>query len=294
MSEHATHEQDGSFLVVEGDRVHVGNPVQVEVNVKGKRRMCVDMRYTNSHLADYSFTQETLQGHVAKIVQKDMLMITTDVAKAYYQVPLHKDSQRYCAWQHDGKWIVPTILVFGLSLAPFIFTKIMRVILRFMREFGISGTNCIDDNLWAEHRGRMEEVKEIVLLVFGSMGWVFNEKCALTPEKIALYNGMWIDSRRFEIRATDEKIEAARKLAWTLWYAAREGEPVKLRDLQRLTGRLQSMKLALEGVAVWTRGIYADIARALEQYDQKPPRGQLTHLRETGDGRHQLLGAQAG
>jgi hypothetical protein len=62
-----------------------------------------------------------------------MLMITTDVAKAYYQVPLHKDSQPYCAWRHNGEWIIPTVITFGISVAPFVFTKIMKVVLRFAR-----------------------------------------------------------------------------------------------------------------------------------------------------------------
>ena len=272
-AEHDLHIQDGSFREVEGGEVHVGNPMQVEVNAKGKRRMCVDMRYTNAHLADYSFTQETLNKHVARIVEKDMQMITTDVAKAYYQVPLHKDSQRYCGWKHEGKWVVPTILVFGLSVAPFVFTKIMRVVLTFARAMDIRGSNCIDDNLWAAEKKEIKEVREIVQTVFGNLGWQFNDKCEWEPSTTVLYNGMWVDSRRFEIRATDEKIEAARKLAWTLWYPARDGEQVRVKDLQRLTGRLQSMRLALEGVAVWTRGLYADIARALDG------RAWTTHLR---------------
>ena len=272
-AEHDLHIQDGSFREAEGEEVHVGNPMQVEVNAKGKRRMCVDMRYTNAHLADYSFTQETLNRHVARIVERDMQMITTDVAKAYYQVPLHKDSQRYCGWRHEGKWIVPTILVFGLSVAPFVFTKIMRAVLTFARAMNIRGSNCIDDNLWAAEEGEILEVREIVQLVFGRLGWQFNEKCEFDPSTTVLYNGMWVDSKRFEIRATDEKVEAARKLAWTLWYAARDGEQVGVKDLQRLTGRLQSMRLALEGVAVWTRGLYADIARALDEQTWK------THLR---------------
>jgi hypothetical protein len=186
---------------------------------------------------------------------------------------LHKDSQRYCGWRHEGKWIVPTILVFGLSVAPFVFTKIMRVVLIFARAMGIRGSNCIDDNLWAAEEGEILEVREIVQLVFGRLGWGFNEKCEFDPSTTVLYNGMWVDSKRFEIRATDEKIEAARKLAWTLWYAARDGEQVGVKDLQRLTGRLQSMRLALEGVAVWTRGLYADIARALDEHAWR------THLR---------------
>jgi hypothetical protein len=58
--EHETHVQDGSFRVARDWEVKVGNPVQVDINAKGKRRQCIDMRFPNRYLADYSFTQETL------------------------------------------------------------------------------------------------------------------------------------------------------------------------------------------------------------------------------------------
>lgn len=273
------HIEDGSFQEVEGTQIKIGNPLQVEINEKGKRRQCADCRYPNRFLADYDFTQEGL-AHTAQIVKQDIMMITTDVAKAYYQVPLHKESQRYCAWRHNGKWIIPTIIIFGLSVAPFIFTKIMRVVLRFMRALDIRGTNCIDDNLWAEFKEGMEEVKAIVQLVFGKLGWQFNEKCEWTPSTVVIYNGMILDSHRFEIRAVEHKIELARKLAWSIWFAARDGKAVQLRDLQRLTGRLMSMRLALEGVTEWTRGLYADIAKTLEECQQKPSKRQALYLRE--------------
>ena len=247
-AEHETHVRDGSFVEAEEDEITVGNPLQVEVNMKGERRMCADARYANAHLADYAFTQETLNQHVAMLVKWMDEMITTDVEKGYYQVALHKESQGLCAWRHNGKWFKPSILVFGLSVAPFIFTKIMRVVLVFMRALRISGTNCIDDNLWAAPKEQIGEVTAIAKLVFGSLGWTFNSKCVFEPSTTVLYNGMWIDSKKFEIRATDEKIETVRKLAWKVWYKVRDGLDVKLNDLEVLTGRLQSLKLALEGV----------------------------------------------
>jgi predicted ABC-type sugar transport system permease subunit len=131
------------------------------------------------------------------------------------------------------------VITFGISIAPFIFTKIMKVVLRFAPLLLVHGTNCIDDNLWAEFAPGTDEVKAIVQLVFAKLGWVFNEKCEFTSSTTVLYNGMWIDSKRFEIRATDEKVDAARRLAWTMWYVARDGEQVCLRDLQPLVGRLQ-------------------------------------------------------
>jgi hypothetical protein len=271
-AEHEVHVVDGSFELCSEAEIIVSNPLQVEVNAKGKCRQCLDCRYTNAFTGDYDFTQETLNRHAAMIVQRDCMMITTDVAKAYYQVPLHKESQGLCAWKHDGQFYRPTILPFGLSVAPFVFTKIMRSVLRFMRALRIQGTNCIDDNLWAADATHIIEVRDIVQLVFGKLGWAFNEKCVFTPNTTVLYNGMWIDSKRFEIRATDEKIEILRKLVWHVWFRMRDGLSVKVHDLQVIAGRLQSLKLALEGVAVWTRGIYQEITRTMNEYDQRPPR----------------------
>lgn len=276
--EHEIHEADGSFEEVEEDDVMVGNPLQVEVNPKGKRRTCTDGRYINAFLADMSFTQETLNKHVAQIVEPNMMMITTDVAKAYYQVPLHKESQGYCGWRHDGKWFRPTILIFGLSVAPFIFTKIMRAVLIFHRSMGIRGTNCIDDNLWAGEPHEIEEIKDIVKIVFGTLGWQFNEKCVFEADTTVLYNGMWIDSKKFEIRATDEKMNAVKKLAWKMWYSVRDGREVSVYDMQVLTGRLQSLKLAIEGVAVWTRGIYRIITKTMEKWNQRMPKGTMAMM----------------
>lgn len=284
--EHAEHLADGSFRIAEGREIKIGNPLQVEVNAKGKARMCSDDRFVNAHMADYEFTQETLNRHVPLVVDRGALMITTDVAKAYYQVPLHKDSQAYCAWRHDGQWIVPTIGVFGLGVMPFVFTKIMRPTLKFMRALLMKGTNCIDDNLWAEvpiaelNGSNVDEMVKIVKIVFGSIGWVFNDKAVFEPATLVVYNGMFIDSRKYEIRAVDEKIAEAKRVAWRIWYTAMESQQVLLNDLQKLTGRLQSLKLALEGVAVWTRGLYADIARGLEASNQRPAKGTRIQLRE--------------
>jgi hypothetical protein len=264
-AEHQKHVAEGSFVEVDGSHVHVSNPLQVEVNAKGKRRMCSDDRYPNAFIADYDFTQEGLK-EVAALVQRGWLMITTDVEQAYYQVPLHKDSQRYLAWSHNGKWYIPTIIVFGTKPAPFVFTKIMRPVLRFVRALGISGTNCIDDNLWAGPAAEMDETTAVVRLVFGTLGWVFNSKCVFEASTSAVYNGMWIDSAKYEMRAPDEKWEKARKLAWSIWFQARNGQQVLLKDLQKLTGVLHSIKLAVEGVSVWTRGIYADQAACVREW----------------------------
>jgi len=173
----------------------------------------MDMRWPNAHLPHIDFTMETLHKYVGLVVDKHDKMITTDIAKAYYHVRIHEDTQRYLCWQHNGKWYCPSILVFGLAPAPLVFTKIIRPILSFARGMGVKLTNIINDFLWAARKERMHEVVEMVRTVLSQLGWSFNDKCRFTPSTEVEYMGMIVDSERFEVRAPDNKVVEARTLA---------------------------------------------------------------------------------
>ncbi len=205
---------------------------------------------------------ETLHRHVGQVVQQGDRLITSDVAKAYYKVRIHPATQRYLCWQHNGRWYCPTILVFGLAPAPLIFTKIMRVVLGFTRGMGVRVTNIIDDFLWASTPTGATDLVWMVQLLLPRLGWSFNDKCCFVPSTMAVYMGMIADARRYEVRAPEDKVAAAKQMATRLLRAVQNGERVLVLELQQLAGRIMSMMLALEGARVWTRAIYADIAKA--------------------------------
>ena len=263
-AEHKQHVADGSFVEVKEEEVRVGNPLQVEVNGKGKRRLCMDMRWVNSHLAHVVFTMETLHRYVGSVVQQGDRLITSDVAKAYYKLGLHRATRLYLCWQHNGKWYCPTVLVFGLAPAPLIFTKVMRPVLGFTRGMGVRVTNIIDDFLWASRPDVAHELVWMVQLLLPRLGWSFNDKCCFVPSTMAVYMGMIVDARRYEIRAPDQKVEAAKQLNARLLRQVQNGQKVTVLELQQLAGRILSMMLALDGARVWTRAIYADIAQAIQ------------------------------
>jgi hypothetical protein len=74
--------------------------------------------------------QETLNRHASMIVNRECMRITTDVAKAYYRVPLHKESQGLCGWKHDQLYR-SAILSLGLSVAPLLFAKIISMYIHY-------------------------------------------------------------------------------------------------------------------------------------------------------------------
>jgi hypothetical protein len=82
-----THLQDGSLEPVTERYAKCINPIKVE---EGKKlRMCIDTRYhPNRFLAAPSFRNEMIETVLSSVIRDGDFMITTDISKAYYAVPL--------------------------------------------------------------------------------------------------------------------------------------------------------------------------------------------------------------
>jgi len=239
--------------------------------VSGKRRLVQDLRWINGHVPNVKFRMESLHKELGDVVQKGDKLFTTDIRKAYYCLAMHPDAQRYLGWEWKGEYYMPTCLVFGLAPAPRIFTKIMRPMMAFMRSLGVRVLGMIDDYMWAEKEDRIEAVKAAVQTLMPLLGWSFNEKCEWTPADEVLMLGMLINAKEFVVRAPKKKIDAtqANVAAVIEKQTAAVQRPVMLKELQRVTGRLMSMMLALPGVRVFTRGLYQVIAAALEENERR-------------------------
>ena len=134
--EHAASVKDGSYIEVQRSALRGICPLQVVKHpVSGKRRLVQDLRWINGHIPNVMFRMESLHRELGDIVQRGDKLMTTDIAKAYYCLAMHPDAQSYLGWEWKGKFYMPTCLVFGLSSAPRIFTKIMRPMMAFMRSY---------------------------------------------------------------------------------------------------------------------------------------------------------------
>ena len=76
-----------------------------------------------------------------------------DISQGYRRIDIDKNHQKYLgfSWKIDGKirYFMFTVLPFGLCSAPFIFTKLMRSLVKFRRREGIKICVYIDDGLGA-------------------------------------------------------------------------------------------------------------------------------------------------
>ena len=266
--EHRANLADGSYVKVPREHLKGICPLQVVKHpVTGKKRLVQDLRWINGHLPNVQFRMESLHKELGDVVQRGDKMLTTDIAKAYYCLAMHPDAQQYLGWEWKGECYMPTCLVFGLAPAPRIFTKIMRPMMAFMRSLGVRVLGMIDDYLWAERAERILAVRTAVQTVLPLLGWSFNAKCEWEPADEVLMLGMLVNAKEFEVRAPQKKVNATLANISTVLQKQRAAvqRPVRIIELQELTGRLMSMMLALRGVRVFTRSLYACLAAALER-----------------------------
>ena len=266
--EHAVRVADGSFVkldpVKDKLQVRIINPIMISVNKKGKPRMCHDMRWPNGYLPHVDFRMETLAKELADVVAPGDELLSIDIATAYYSVPLHPDAQPYLCWEYDGIIYRPTVIVFGVSPAPQVFTKIMRPWMSLCRSVRVKLMGMIDDYLFSVIRSEAPALAIFIRYSLTRLGWQLNEKCQLTPQPRLTILGMIVDTSKMIVEAPAEKVRDALTLVRRALVLGSGQQWIDVSLLQQLCGKLQSMVLALPGVRVFTRALYGLIAKALE------------------------------
>ena len=115
-----------------------------------KLRLILDCRYINQNLQVPTFKCEDIRT-IRELFQKDDYFFKCDIKQGFYHIDILESHQKYLgfAWEIDGKlrFFVFTLLVFGRSTAPFLFTKVIRVLIKHWRSLAIRIFAFIDDIL---------------------------------------------------------------------------------------------------------------------------------------------------
>ena len=107
-------------------------PAFVVVQSSGKRRVVVDFDKLNKETLKSAFRYETLKSlrHLAK---RGDWAISFDLEDGFHAIPIHPDDRKYFTFSIGGKVFQFAALPFGWTLSPFVFTKVMRPVVRFFR-----------------------------------------------------------------------------------------------------------------------------------------------------------------
>ena len=112
-------------------------------------------------------------------------MVAIDLKDAYYHIPVGKDLQKFLQFQWKGTVYRFRCMPFGITSAPRIFTKVMKLVLSKIRSMGIRIVGYIDDLLMMA-QSKEECYKHLwdTLVILTRLGWTINwEKSRLTPSQ---------------------------------------------------------------------------------------------------------------
>ena len=131
---------------------HICSPLFVVTNTEGKKRLVVNLRFLNQYLLKEKFKYEDLRTAML-LFQKGDFLITFDLKSGYHHIDIHKQHWTYLgfswALDHEPEFYVFCVLPFGLATACYVFTKVMRPLVKYWRQQGIRVVVYLDDGLVA-------------------------------------------------------------------------------------------------------------------------------------------------
>lgn len=113
-------------------------------DVARKPRLVVDLSTVNDYLEDRPFRCKSLASFVAHLRPGDH-MVSWDISDAFHHIPLKESDQQYLAFVVGGKLHYPLSLPFGLKLAPWAHTKVLRPVLAYLHSMGFPMLGYMDD-----------------------------------------------------------------------------------------------------------------------------------------------------
>ncbi len=223
---------------------------------RDKLRLIFDGRPVNQHLFKEHFRYDSI--YTARdVFSEGAWTYQFDVTSAYHHIRVHPDHWGCLGFAWRGSYYAFCVLPFGLSTAPFVFTKVMKTLVTSWRRQGIPVIMMLDDGLG----GDKDEVvarqhAHIVSSDLRACGITVNDtKSHWVPAQTTpAYLGYAIDFRRNLLSVKLERLVKVMRALIDLSPV----NPVPRRRLASLTGQIMSMYPVLGNSArVHTRALYA-------------------------------------
>ena len=156
--------------------------MSVAEDPSGKKRLILDVRFLNQYLwkekinfDDWKVLEDFIDSDSRAYLFK------FDSKSGYHHIDIHRDHQKFLgfSWSFGNgpkRYFLYSVLPFGLSSGPLIFTKIVRVLIKYWRAHGIRIACFLDDGLSVDYSE--QKAKENSIFVARSLqksGFIANE-----------------------------------------------------------------------------------------------------------------------
>jgi len=159
-----------------------------------------------------------------------------DLKDAYFHIPIRRAAQKYLRFAYQGTVYQFLALPFGISTAPYVFTRVASQLARFLQPHRISLPQYIDDWLThAQSSTRTSQFMQVILQLTKALGWLVNlEKSDLIPNQHFTFIGVVYDLQyQLMFPRLDRYLEIQKIIRHVLLV-----HTVSLREWQSLLGHL--------------------------------------------------------
>lgn len=94
----------------------------------GSSRFILILKKLNTFIKTEHFKRENIRT-ARDLMQQDCYMATMDLQDAYYVIPIAEELRKYLRFRFNNEMFEFICLPFGLSTAPYVFTKIMKPVM---------------------------------------------------------------------------------------------------------------------------------------------------------------------
>lgn len=227
----------------------------------GKFRPVINLKHLNQFVTYHHFKQETLDV-ILKGISRNSFFTSLDLTDAYFSIPIHESDRKYLKFVWKDKLYAFQCLCFGISCAPLVFTKVVKVVFSHIRSMGIDSYFYIDDSLYQAENFELalknvKTTKEFIK----SVGFDINEeKSVFVPSQRIIFLGYIIDSVQFKVFLPEDKIEKILNLSKKML----KNETVTIRELAQLIGLYSSAHYAVKCAHLFHRYLDIDKIEALK------------------------------
>lgn len=234
------------------------NPLSVSIQKSGKKRLILDLSILN-----LSVKKEKIKFEDWKIAiqyfEQNTNMFKFDLKSGYFHLDICPQQQTYLGFCWKEKFYCFTVLPFGISTGPYIFTKCLRPLVKFWRENSVKIVLYLDDGFGMnlDEKQCIEDSKFVKQSLLDA-GFLLNEeKSIFKPAKCLEWLGIIWNAVDFTLSIPKRRVD---DLLSSLNYTFEIFPRLTARSLAQITGRIISMSPVIGNVSrIMTRYCYLTI-----------------------------------